>query len=113
MVIYPDEVRFTACRGHVKNVDLTVEVTDSSDDKYDRSYSMPDTITIMGSSQAVASIDSVAAKAVEIGYYYEDTDIELTLELPEGIILHSDPAELVLKLTVKEKTDEEDKTDEP
>ena len=107
MVIYPEEVRFTAATGHLKNVKIISKITDSSEDNYERTYSMPESITVMGSAQAVSSLESVSAEDVEIGYIYEDAEIKLVLDLPEGVVLYSSPDELVLKVTVTEKTEEE------
>ena len=111
VVVYPQTVSFKAAAGYTKEVRLTVPVTDESDDNYERTYTVPDTIVIKGSKELVNKTGSITADEIVISWYYEDAEVPLTYELPEGIYLAEGYEDLVLKLTVTEKVVEEETED--
>ena len=108
VVVYPQSVSFKAAAGYLKEVHLVVPVTDGSDDQYERTYTVPDTIVIKGSKELVNKTGSITAGEIDISQYYENTEIPLTYELPEGIYLAKGYGDLALKLVVKEKVEEEE-----
>lgn len=106
VVVYPETVSFKAAAGYTREVRLTVPVTDESDDSYERSFTAPETIVIKGSREAINRTGSITANAIDITYIYEDSDIAIEYELPEGIYLANGYEDLVLKVKVTEKPKE-------
>ena len=109
VVVYPETVSFKAASGFTKEVALAVPVKDESDDSYERTYTAPETIMIQGNKDAIDSINGLTATEINISYYYEDSDIPLAIELPEGVYLSDGQNDLTLNLKVKEKEKEKDK----
>lgn len=105
--IDPENVSLRAAAGYTRTVKLEVPVKDESDDGYERKTVAPDTIVIKGNREVVDEITSIKAKEIDVTYYYEDSEIPVEYELPEGIHLAKDQAEQFLRVTVSEK-----KTDE-
>ena len=117
LVIYPDELNFRAYTGFTKTVKLNVvtdeetESTgqDSEDDGYTRTYSAPDTIVIKGSEDVIANVNAISTEQINISDMYEDQEVELTYDLPEGVHLAYESEGLVMKVKVTRK--ETDSTD--
>lgn len=110
VVVYPQTVSFKAAAGYVREVRLVVPVKDDSDDNYERTYTVQDTIVIKGGKELVNKTGSITADEIDISEYYEDAEVPLTFELPEGIYLESGQDAPVLKLKVKEKAEEDEET---
>lgn len=108
MVIYPGTVNFSAEQGYLKSVKLNVNVVDESNDNYERKYSAPDTITIKGSSEAIATLTSVDTEEINITGVYEDMDIDIRCIMPEGIYPAYIAKNLKLHVTLTEKPEETD-----
>lgn len=108
VVVYPQNVSFKAAAGYVREVRLVVPVKDDSDDSYERTYTVQDTILIKGSRDLVNKTGSITAEEIDISGYYEDVEIPLMIELPEGIYPDEVLEDLVLKLKVREKVTEEE-----
>ncbi len=106
MVIYPGSVNFTAEQGYLKSVRLNMNVVDESDDNYERKFSAPDTITIKGSAEAIATLTSIDTEEINITGFYEDADIDIRCIMPEGIYPAYIVKNLKLHVTVKEKPEE-------
>lgn len=111
VVVYPQSVSFKAAAGYVREVRLVVPVKDDSGDNYERTYTVQDTIVIKGSKDLVNKTGSITADEIDISQYYEDAEIPLTFELPDGIYLEKGYEAPVLKLKVKEKATEEEAGD--
>lgn len=111
VVVYPQSVSFKAAAGYVREVRLVVPVKDDSDDNYERTYTVRNTIVIKGSKDLVNKTGSITADEIDISQYYEDAEIPLTFELPDGIYLEKGYEAPVLKLKVKEKATEEEAGD--
>ena len=111
VVVYPQSVSFKAAAGYVREVRLIVPVKDDSDDNYERTHTVRNTIVIKGSKDLVNKTGSITADEIDISQYYEDAEIPLTFELPDGIYLEEGYEALVLKLKVKEKATEEEAGD--
>ena len=108
VVVYPQSVSFKAAAGYVREVRLIVPVKDDSDDNYERTHTVRNTIVIKGSKDLVNKTGSITADEIDISGYYEDAEIPLTFELPDGIYLEEGYEAPVLKLKVKEKATEEE-----
>ena len=107
VVIYPETVTFKAAAGYTKEVRLNVPVKDDSDDSYERTYTAPETIVIKGTKDLINTTGSLTAKEVDITYVYEDSEIPLEYELPEGIYLVKGSEGYALKVKVTEKVEED------
>lgn len=103
MVIYPGSVNFSAENGTLKPVLLKLNVADNSNDNYDRTVTAPQMITIKGPSDVVEGIESVYSKEVDVTYIYEDADVDLEYELPEGVYIANDYAGTKAHVQVTEK----------
>lgn len=111
VVVYPQSVSFKAAAGYVREVRLVVPVKNDSDDNYERTHTVQNTIVIKGSKDLVNKTGSITADEIDISGYYEDAEIPLTFELPAGIYLEEGYETPVLKLKVKEKVTEEESGD--
>lgn len=112
MVIYPGSVNFSAEHGVVKTVDLILNTVDNSDDNYERTVDAPDTIAVKGSSSAVEALSKVETIEADISYIYEDSDIELQFDLPEGVYLANTSREVKMHVKVTEKVEPEEKEED-
>ena len=109
VVVYPETVSFKAAKGEIKEVRLLVPVKDESDDSYERTYTAPETIVIKGVPSVVEAFTGITAEEINIAGYYEDSEIPVAIEPPEGVfIVEGQEEQLVLKLKVVEKKTEED-----
>ncbi len=114
LVIYPDEINFKAYTGVTKTVKLNVvteekkenaassEETDEEEegDGYTRTYTAPDTIVIKGAEDVISDIDEVSTELIDINSMYEDQEVELTYDLPEGVHIAYESEGLVMKVKV-------------
>ncbi len=107
VVITPKEVSLDARAGYTKTVKLYMSVKDESEDNYERTYTAPDTVTIKGSKDAVNKISSVISTEIDVSYTYVDEEIPIEYDLPEGVYIADDSLGQMMKLTVKQKEDEE------
>lgn len=105
--IDPETVSFRAASGFTKTVSLSVPVKDESDDSYNRTYKAPETISVKGTESAIKSIADIKAKETDISYVYENTEIPLEFDLPDGIFIDEDEIP-VLSVTVTEKKESDD-----
>lgn len=112
MVIYPGSVNFSAEHGVVKTVDLVLKTVDNSDDNYERTVDAPDTIAVKGSSSAVESLSRLETIETDISYIYEDSDIELQFDLPEGVYLANTSRGVKMHVKVTEKVEPEEKEED-
>ncbi len=108
VVIYPETVSFRAAAGITKEVRLVVPVKDESDDSYERTYTAPETIVIKGKKSTIDNFTGITAKEIDLANYYEDAEIPIEFELPEGVIIDEDQKPYMLELKVVEKEEEED-----
>ena len=110
VLIHPEEISLDASTGFLKTVDLTVPVKNTQDDYYERKYSAPERVTVTGPQETIDKITSVKAKEVDISGIYEDTELPLEYDLPEGVYVADKSKGQVIKVTVTEKKTE-DETD--
>lgn len=108
VVVYPETVSFKAAAGYKREVKLNVPVIDDSDDSFERTYTVPETIVIKGAKDLVNKTGSISANEVYLSQFYEDTEVVLTFDLPEGIYIAKGYEDPVMKVTVVEKVIEED-----
>ena len=107
VVIYPETVSFRAAAGSTKEVRLVVPVKDESDDSYERTYTVPETIVIKGKKSTINTFTGITANEIDLANYFEDAEIPIEFDLPEGVTIDEDQ-ELMLKLKVVEKAEEEE-----
>jgi YbbR domain-containing protein len=86
---------------------LNVPVKNDSDDSYERTYTVPETIVIKGSKDLINKTGSLTAKEIDVSYLYEDTEIPLEYELPEGVYVAKGYEGYVLNVKVTEKAKED------
>ncbi len=109
VVVYPETVSFRAAAGYTKEVRLVVPVKDGSDDSYERTYTVPETIVIKGKKSTIDLFTGITAEELNIANYYEDADIPITFDLPEGVLIaDGQDDQLVVKLRVKEKEEKKE-----
>ena len=112
VVIYPETVSFRATQGYTKEVRLVVPVKDDSDDSYERTYTVPETVVIKGRQSTIEAFAGITAKEINIGGYYEDSEIPVEFDLPEGLTLaDGQEGTLLVSLKVTEKEKDKDKDD--
>ncbi|MBQ6438719.1 MAG: hypothetical protein IJJ06_01110 [Mogibacterium sp.] len=116
VVVYPETLSFRAAAGYTKEVRLVVPVKDDSDDSYERTCTFPETIVIKGKKSTIDAFAGITAREIDIGYYYEDSEIPIEIDLPEGVSLAEGQENLMLKLKAvkkeKEKKREENNEEE-
>ena len=113
VVVYPETVSFRAAAGYTKEVRLVVPVKDESDDSYERTYTAPETIVIKGKKSTINEYTGITANEINISYYYEDSEIPIEFDLPEGVLLAEGQDELMLSLkAVKKEKEEKEETEE-
>ena len=103
VVVYPETVSFRAAAGYTKEVRLVVPVKDGTDDSYERTYTVPETVVIQGRKSTIDAFTGITANEINIANYYEDSEIPIELELPEGVYIADGQDELLLTLKVVEK----------
>ena len=106
VVIYPETVSFRVAAGYTKEVSLKVPVKSESDDSYERTYTVPETVLVKCRENMLDSLTELTAYEMDVRYYYEDADIPIEIEFPEGVYLADEQEELLLKLKVTEKARE-------
>ena len=113
VVIYPETVSFRAAAGYTKEVRLVVPVKDESDDSYERTYTVPETVVIKGKKSTIDAYTGVTANEIDIAYYYEDSEIPIEFDLPEGVTLADGQENLLLSLkAAKKEKKEKEETEE-
>ena len=108
VVVYPETVSFRAAAGSIKEVRLLVPVKDESDDSYERTYTVPETIVIKGKTSAIDLYTGITANEIDLSGYYEDAEIPIEFDLPDGVNIDENQEPFMLKLKVAEKTEEEE-----
>lgn len=103
VVVEPDEVSLDACSGVTKEVSLTVPVRNGTDDDYERTYKAPDKVTIKGSEEAVSKVGTIRAFEIDISDVYEDIELPIEYNLPEGIYIANESLQQTLSVSVSEK----------
>ena len=112
VVVDPETVSFRAAAGIVKEVRLVVPVRDTSEDSYERTYTVPEKVVIRGKKSTIESFTGITAKEIDVTYYYEDSEIPIDYELPEGVFIDDDQEEQFLKLKVVEKKQEKEESED-
>ena len=113
VVVEPETVSFRAAAGYVKEVRLVVPVKDESDDSYERTYKAPESVVIKGKKSTIDEFTGITANEIDVTYYYEDSEIPIEFDLPEGVFIDDGQEEqLMLNLKVVEKEEEEEEEGE-
>ena len=93
-------VTITAVMKSTRTVPLEVNVTGIEDGSVYRSYTAPDSVMIKGDEDLINGIESISCETVDLSDCYENTEIPLTLNLPEGVELISEAGDLTVSVTV-------------
>lgn len=115
VVVYPETVSFRAAAGYTKEVRLVVPVTDESDDSYERTYTVPETVIIKGRKSTVDTFTGITANEIDISRYYENSEIPIEFDLPEGLFIEDgqeDKLKLILSVVEKQEKEEEEEEEE-
>ena len=115
VVVYPETVSFRAAAGYTKEVRLVVPVTDESDDSYERTYTVPETVIIKGRESTVDTFTGLTANEIDISRYYENSEIPIEFDLPEGVFIEEgqeDQLKLILSVVEKQEEEKEKETED-
>ncbi len=96
-----ENISITAVLFQKKTVDLEVPIEGLDSTEYERSISVPKTITIKGRDSVLSTIESVSCEAVDLSNVYEDKDIKLVPILPLGVSVATESESLYLKAVVR------------
>ena len=112
VVIRPDEISLDACAGFTKEVSLSIPVKNPSDDGYERKYVAPETLVIKGSREAIDKIGTVRAAEIDLSGVYENTELPIEYNLPEGIYVADGSKGQTVRVSVSEKKQDEDEDED-
>lgn len=96
-----DQVTVTSIISKVKEVTLTVPITDNSNDDNERAPAAPKTVWIAGRADILSGITALSAETVDISDITETTDVALSFDLPEGVRISERNGELMLHVDVR------------
>ena len=94
-------VSITAVMLKKKTVSLDVPISGVEHNTFERSFSVPKTITIKGREEVLSSIESISCKEIDLSDVYEDTKIKIKPILPSGVTAASESQNLYAKISVK------------
>ena len=95
-----DNVSVTTIMHNKKTVTLNVHVTGNSNAYITTNISVPKTITIKGTDEALSQIGSISCEPVDVSDIFEDTIIDIKPILPEGIEVATDSQNLQVIVSV-------------
>ena len=107
--IYPVNVTYKASAGVTKAVRLSVRAVSKDDSSYKRSYTAPETVIVKGPSSVIDYLTQIRTKEINLNAYYEDAEVAVEYELPEGVVLANSQDPQTISISVKkiEKKDDE------
>lgn len=94
-------ISVTAIMLKKKTVPLEVSVTGTEHESFERDVKIPKTITLKGSDDVLAGIDSIQCRALNLSEVFEDTKIKLEPLLPAGVTTAADSQSIYAKITVR------------
>ena len=94
-------VSITAVMLKKKTVSLDVPISGAEHTAFERSVSVPKTITIKGREDVLSSIKSISCGEIDLSDVYEDTNIKIDPILPSGVTAASESQNLYVKVSVK------------
>lgn len=112
MIIYPGSVSFEGASGFTKSVKLNVLVEGDDENGYTRTYDVPSSVLVKGRADALENITSIDTKKIDLSNITENTDIELEYDLPDGIYIANVSKGQLARITVTEKKEEDEKTED-
>lgn len=95
-----DNVSVTTIMHNKKTVSLKVPITGNKNTFITREISVPKTITIKGTDELLAKIDSITCKSVDVSDIFENTQIPIEPLLPDGIEVATDSQNLQVVVSV-------------
>lgn len=103
IVILPSEIRFTAVVCTVKEVPLVTNIINNIDDQYNRTYEVDNRVTIKGPEEIINKIDSITTKKIDISNIYENKNIDIEYDLPEGVKIGQSSLGQKIKVVVSKR----------
>lgn len=121
VVIYPGEINFYAYTGVKKEVPLNIvteteeaaksQAEDESEgeekkgDGYTRTFTAPRTVVVKGSEGIIANVESISTELIDINSMYEDQEVEIVCDLPDGVYLANESDKLIMNVKVTRDQD--------
>ena len=96
-----DNVSITAVLLQKKTVDLVVPITGEDSDEFERTTTVPKTITIKGRDDLLSEISSITCETVDLSDVYKDCKIKLTPILPSNVDVATESESLCMEVAVK------------
>ena len=96
-----DNVSITAVLLQKKTVDLVVPLTGEDSEAFERTTTVPKTITIKGRDDILSGISSVTCQTVDLSNVYKDCKIKLTPILPSNVDVATESESLCVEVEVK------------
>ena len=94
----------------IKQVPLLVNIKESENDGYERTWTAPETVTVRGLPSLLESLESVGTKEVDLSRFKESGDFRLILDLPSGVELAETSEEPLLQVEVTDIRNEKEFT---
>lgn len=108
VLIEPSEISLDAFAGYTKEVSLTIPVKTTTEDGYERNYSLPETLIIKGRADDISNIGVVRAQEIDISNMTESGEVPIEYNLPDGIYVADASLGQTVKVTVVKKASDED-----
>ena len=86
--------------------------TPKPDDDYERTWYAPETILIKGDADSLQAVESIPTTEIRISEMYEDTEVDLEYDLPEGIYIANRSQGKTIRIKVALKETEEDESED-
>lgn len=100
IVVLPSEISLDATEGIAKTVKLDINVRDA-DHGDGKTVDYPKKVTIKGPADVINKIESIEANDIDVTGITEDTNINIVLNLPEGVHVAQKSLGLFAKVVVK------------
>ena len=101
VLLEDNSINVTVVMHHKKTVTLEVPIENMDDGKYERSIRVPKTIVIKGEDGILSKVELIKCEPIDLSQYTENSKVELTPIVPNGIQVGADSANLYAEVSVK------------
>lgn len=101
VLLEDNSINVTVVMHHKKTVTLEVPIENMDDSKYERSIRVPKTIVIKGEDGILSKVELIKCEPIDLSQYTENSKVELTPIVPNGIQIGADSANLYAEVSVK------------
>lgn len=101
VLLEDNSINVTVVMHHKKTVTLEVPIENMDDGKYERSIRVPKTIVIKGEDGILSKVELIKCEPIDLSQYTENSKVELTPIVPNGIQIGADSANLYAEVSVK------------